>query len=164
MSGINCPSTFFPTAKNRSTAQLLPLFHLAGLLAVVGKALYVGASVHNITAFDPSKLMNYLINRKVGRSCRGKYKKYYCIYEYVFFVLVFFNIHFVVLNQVTNIVMVPSILNFMLSRPEFTRENFGHVESLVSGAAPVPPATVDAIKSTLGDINIQHGKDIFLIL
>jgi len=54
--------------------------------------------------------------------------------------------------------LVPTILNFALTKPEFTKDQFGHVEHIISGAAPVPPSGVEAVRKRFGeDLFIQHG-------
>lgn len=55
--------------------------------------------------------------------------------------------------------LVPSLLNFVLSRPEFTPENFGHLECVISGAAPVPPSAAVAVLDKIGEhVFVQNGK------
>ena len=46
----------------------------------------------------------------------------------------------------------------MLSNPQFNKENFGFVESIFSGAAPVPATSVAEAKERFGDeLTIQSG-------
>lgn len=47
--------------------------------------------------------------------------------------------------QVNIINLVPSLLNFLLAHPKFTRENFDHVDCMISGAAPVPESSAAAV-------------------
>lgn len=57
--------------------------------------------------------------------------------------------------------MVPTLLNFALSQPEFCKENFGHIENILVGAAPVPPSAIASIRKRFGsDVTLQHGETI----
>lgn len=63
----------------------------------------------------------------------------------------------IIKNKVTHLHLVPTLLNFALSRPEFTRENFGHLECLISGAAPVPSTSAAAAVEKMGEhFSLQH--------
>ena len=39
----------------------------------------------------------------------------------------------------------------MLTQPEFNQENFGHLEHIMCGAAPVHPTSVEMVKKMFGD-------------
>ena len=63
------------------------------------------------------------------------------------------------LIQVSILTVVPTILNFMLSTKEFKKDNFGHLEHIISGAAPVPPSSVAVVREMFGEnFFMQHGK------
>ena len=53
---------------------------------------------------------------------------------------------------------MPSILNYMVSHPAFTKENFAHLETIISGAASVPATSVEAVSNVLENVTFQNGK------
>ncbi|XP_018010015.2 probable CoA ligase CCL5 [Hyalella azteca] len=57
-------------------------------------------------------------------------------------------------HKVNMMHLVPSLLNFALAHPKFTRQNFSHVDAVLSGAAPVPPTAV----AKVSDVIAPHGQ------
>jgi len=112
------------TAENQARYMLLlPLFHIAGYLAIGMVGLRNGINLTPVEKFDPSSFVETIIKQ-----------------------------------EITNMQMVPSMLNFALQHPSFSPEKAPMLKSILVGAAPVLQTAADAIYRRFGeDFVLQHG-------
>ena len=60
-------------------------------------------------------------------------------------------------HQVTQTVMVPTMIGLTLGHPEFSPERLASLQQLTYGASPMPPALLDNLLSLYPDLEISQG-------
>jgi long-chain acyl-CoA synthetase len=60
-------------------------------------------------------------------------------------------------HQVTNTVMVPTMINMLVNHPEFKPERLASLKTLTYGASPMPAALLDQLLAMFPDIDIYQG-------
>jgi long-chain acyl-CoA synthetase len=60
-------------------------------------------------------------------------------------------------HQVTNTVMVPTMINMLVNHPEFRPERLASLRTLTYGASPMPAALLDQLLALFPDIDIYQG-------